>query len=242
MANCPLNVAFTQNGVARLLWCGKWSCPNCRAQLASKWARIAKYGVHKLEAQHGGSLFWTFTLGSGYTTVSEGYKALPRLWDNTRKYIERDQGKFLYLAFVEGQPHRNNMPHFHAIVFAHIPYEYNSRTDPRENIKDFAVARGFGHQAKEKLVSSSGAAKYVSDYANKGTPDIPVGFHRARCATKWPRPPEKKHPPYVVRARAEPIDEFLIRVQEASNRSLDDILADYQSAVHEMMYVRSLTL
>lgn len=231
---CPMMVAFSQKGTARLLYCGRWSCSICRVSLAKEWARIAKYGVWKITEAGGECLFWTLTMGSEYTQLTQAYEALPRLWNTLRMAIERDQKRFFYLAFAEGQPQRDMMPHLHTLVFAHVPDVYNVRTDPRENIKDFAVACGFGHQAKEKLISSDGAARYVAKYASKDGTGMPKGFRRVRASRAWPRPPIKPFPPYIVRSYGEPISDYLLRVEATTPRTMDEIVEQYTMATYQL--------
>lgn len=223
-------VAFTQEGQAKLLYCSQWSCPHCRVVKSREWRRIAQYGVHYGQEGRLPIVFWTLTLGSGYKTVTDGYRAMPRLWDTLRKEIQREQGRFDYLAFVEGQPKRSFMPHFHVLAFAHVPAYYNQRTDPRNNIKDFAAHVGFGYQSKEKLVDSDGAAYYVSKYVSKGCPDIPKGFRRVRCSRAWPKPVEQPKKPYIVRGIGEPIADYILRVEAISGKDVDLLVRAYQTA------------
>jgi len=221
-------VAFTQEGKAKLLYCSQWGCPNCRVTKSREWMRIARFGVHYGQAGRLPIVFWTLTLGSAYTNVVDGYKAIPRLWDTFRKEIQREQGRFDYLAFVEGQPKRSFMPHFHVLAFARVPSYYNERTDPRNNIKDFAAHVGFGYQSKEKIVDSDGAAYYVSKYVSKGSPDIPKGFRRVRCSRSWPKPPDDPKKPYLVRGVGEQITDFILRVEAISGRDADELVREYQ--------------
>lgn len=230
--NCPMDVAFSPKGSARILYCGKWSCDICAKVNAKEWADRAYYGItHPLYVGHK-PRFWTFTLPPSCTTPKQGYQMLPRLWDTLRKEIQRSQKKFVYLAFVEGQPKRSNMPHFHVLVYAKVPPQYNLRKNPDENIKDFAAHCGFGWSAKDIPVNGYSAAWYVSHYASKGCPDIPKGFRRVRCCQAWPKVPKKKSDPFFVRAKNEKIDAYLLRVADGTGVAIDDLVNDYMQATH----------
>src|SRR5262249_32658198 len=126
MTECPTMFAFNTRGQVVAVPCGLWTCPKCAKTNANLWAWRVQ--IHIIQS---GQLayFWTFTLGSAYKTPQQGFKALPRLWDNLRKYLQRTFGQFDYCAFVEGQPKRAYMPHFHVIVLRKSPIR----------IKDMAV-------------------------------------------------------------------------------------------------------
>lgn len=235
---CPLMVAFTQSGKPRMLYCGKWSCPNCRGHNAGEWARDGRYGVNRTVANRFTPVFWTLTLGTKYRTAKEGYQALPRLWDTFRKALQRAYGTFLYMAFVEGQAERNDMPHFHIIAYARVPAGFSKRRDKRKHIKDFAVAMGFGHQAKEIAITSDGAFWYIMKYVSKSTPSMPANFRRCRCSRGWKRAPRPVQKPFIVRSIGELIQDYLIRVQDISGRDLDDLLEEYQTASLQMELAR----
>jgi len=235
---CPMMVAFTQEGTPALLYCSKWDCPHCRIHNAGEWARVARYAVHYGQEGRKLIVFWTLTLGSNYKTTRDGYLALPRLWDNFRKTIQRIQGHFDYMAVVEEQPKKRKMPHFHVLAFASIPAGYSKRKDPHKWIKDFGVAMGFGHQCTEKVVDSEGAAMYIAKYLSKDGQGMPKGFRRVRCSRSWPKPVKQKKKPYLVRRIGEPIQDFLLRVEEKSGRDIDDLLQDYRSASTQMAIIR----
>lgn len=231
-------VAFTHGGQPRMLYCGKWSCKHCRAQNAKDCARDARYGITHGNKENFTPVFWTLTLGKPYYTAKQGYAALPRLWDALRKALQRAYGKICYLAFVEGQALRNGMPHFHVIIYARVPQGYSKRRDRSKWIKDFAVAMGFGHQAEEKPITSDGAAQYVAKYVSKSTPYMPKGFRRVRYSRNWVRAPRPVRQPYVVRSIGEPIEAYILRVEEISGRDVDDLIKDYQSASIQMQLER----
>jgi hypothetical protein len=219
---------FTSDGKPKLLRCGQWACKRCRHTLAREWASIVRYGMTEL-MQHGGTpLFWTFTLGTRYTDAADAYKHLKRLWDNIRKSIQREQGVFHYVAFIEGQPKRKNMPHWHVVTFATVPRKWRRRKNPRMWIKDFAAHYGLGHQAVEIMITTDAAAAYVSKYVSKATLGIPKYFRRVRSSEAWPEKPEPPTKPYLVRGGKETLDAYLLRVEQASGRDIDDLLTDYQ--------------
>jgi len=127
------------------------------------------------------------------------------------------------MAFVEAQPKKRKMPHFHIITNVPAPYR----------IKDFAVHNGFGHQAKQDEITSTKAAYYVSKYVSKGDPNMPKKFRRVRVSQKW-----AKLPPFVgdhlfVKSKNELLRDYLIRVHEATGRGLDDLWDDWKF-YHEM--------
>ena len=171
---------------------------------------------------------WTLTLGKAYKRPKQGYEALPKLWNNLRTVVQRWYAKktankafkWVYMAFVEAQPKKRKMPHFHIITNVPAPYR----------IKDFAVHNGFGYMAVEDEITSKQAAYYVSKYVSKGDPNMPKKFRRVRTSQNW-----AKLPPYVgtklfVRSRAETITDFLIRVSNATGKDLDDLWEQWQFA------------
>lgn len=235
---CPLMVCFTHEGKAKMIYCGLWSCKRCRARLAKEHARRVRHGVNRLVETGGRPLFWTFTLPPKYRRAKEGYSVLKRLWDSLSKAIRREQGTFQFAAFVEGQEKRGDMPHFHVVTFATVPRKWHKRKDPRKWIKDFAAHYGFGYQAEERLINSAQASAYVSKYVSKSTPNIPKNFRRVRYSQKWPKMPESAKKPYIVRSMGEPIQDYLLRVEQASNVDVETLLRDYQTTNTKMLIER----
>lgn len=178
---------------------------------------------------------------SYYKRPIEAYKALPRLWDALRKAIQRDQKKFTFIAFVEGQPERSYMPHFHIITFNTVPRGKSRRRSALKWIKDFAVRVGFGFEAYDEIVTSRRAAAYVSKYAAKDCPEIPKGFRRARCSRNWQKKPLPEVDPYIVRSMGEPISDYLFRVADTTGIRLDDIADAYEKATNRLRYQRTKT-
>lgn len=183
-------------------------------------------------------MFWTLTIHPRIKTVKEAYAIIPTLWDAFRKEIQREQKRFKFLAFVEGQPQRNEMPHFHIIAFATVPKAFRKRKDPTMWIKDFAAHCGWGYQAKEEAINSSRASAYIAKYAGKGGNEMPKNFRRVRCSRSWEKPATPDNDAYLVRSIGELVQDYLTRVQEASNRTLDDLLFDYQHATDQLTIER----
>lgn len=155
-------------------------------------------------------------MGRKYKTPQQAYADLPRLWDRFRKYVKRYyNGKWEYVAFVEGQPKRVDMPHFHIISLIKSP----------KRLKDLAVWSGFGHQAKEKPVTSDKAAWYVAKYASKQSASCPRGFRRVRSSVGWTKLPAKDGAALIVQAKAETLQAYLCRVADETQIPLDDVLS-----------------
>jgi len=237
---CPMAVAFTTGGAPRLLYCGKWACRICAVRNSKKWAAIGRHGIKQHPNKREKPVFWTLTIHPRIKTVKDAYEVIPKQWDAFRKAIQRNQGAFKYLAFVEGQPERSNMPHFHIIAYAEIPDDWRVRKDPTKWIKDFAAHFGWGFEAYEEVITSRRAAAYIAKYASKGTPDIPKNFRRVRCSQSWQKPEQPDTDAYIVRSIGEALQDYLIRVQQACGRSLDDILEVYQKASTQLKLERRI--
>jgi len=208
---CPAFYAFDNEGNLHAVQCGQWSCPTCACQLARLWAWRCRLHV----TQSGGeAFFWTLTLRGKYRTPALGYQSLPNLWDNLRKRIQRQQKSWSYCAFVEGQPQRDYMPHFHVISMSKAPCR----------IKDLAMECGFGHQAKESMVTSGQAANYCAKYASKTNPATPKGFRRVRASQDWTKLPSFDGDPLLVKSRNELLSDFLLRVHWITGVPIDDLL------------------
>jgi len=216
---CPVDVAFkSQSGTAVALVCGSWNCPTCSKLLAREWARIAKYGVDHIGET---AWFWTLTMSRKVKTREKAFEIMPTLWNSLRMAVQRASGLWLYIAFVEGQPHRAYMPHFH--VLGSVP--------SWRDFAEIAVAAGFGYQAKEKPITSDGAAGYVSKYASKQGWDAPRGFRRVRASRKWPRPPDEPKDKYLVRSNSETLYGFLERVANTTHRDVGELYEDYRLTI-----------
>jgi len=198
---CPVMRAFNTKGKIVNVYCGSWACEQCAKRIASQWAWRVRIHIQEREGKW---YFWTLTLSSQYVTAAKGFAALPALWDNLRKTMQRKHPKWEYCAFVEGQPNRSYMPHFHVIssVKAHI------------RIKDLAVHVGFGYQAKEKLVDGPQAGAYVAKYATKQSPNTPKNFRRVRTSRGWSKLPILDGAQLIVKSRNEHEWQYLLRVHD----------------------------
>lgn len=209
---CPQMYAFNQDAQLIAVRCGSWYCPHCMKTNARHWSwRVS------LHISNSGKTawFWTLTLGRKYKTAEQGFAALPGLWDRFRKYIARlHEGRWEYVAFVEGQPQRGHMPHFHILSLSKCPLR----------LKDVAVWSGFGYQAKEVKVNSAKAAAYVTKYASKQSPKTPCGFRRVRASRGWTKLPTRPDVHLIVQAKQESLQDYLERVASETSTPLDSVL------------------
>ena len=225
---CISFFAFNSKGTIRAVPCGKWSCEVCRKKNAQMWGWRAQ--IHIDNATHT-YWCWTFTLGSKYKTRKQGYESLKRLWDNLRTVIRRNYSKspsgatikWTYLAFVEEQPKKRKMPHFH--ILTNIPSPYR--------IKDWAVFLGFGFEAYEDEVVGKQAARYVSKYVSKGGTDMPRGFRRVRSSQNWAKLPPFIGDRLIVKRNSESITDYLLRVADTTDTEIQD-LWDRWRVAHEI--------
>lgn len=225
---CPVSVCFTKYGVAKLLFCGQWRCKACRKRLSQKWAKRVYLHImqaHSEEAIESGTdngdfFFITFTMRGSVRSNELAFKLLPVLWNKFRKRMSRRFKRFDYVAFVEGQPQRGDMPHFHIVSSKPLPVKKGKKGQfTKRSVHDFAVGLGFGHQADMQPVSSKLAAHYVAKYMTKQADDTPKGFRRVRASQKWaklPKDPEKK---LIVKLKGESIPEFIARASAITNVS-----------------------
>jgi hypothetical protein len=208
--------AFDTTGKVLPVYCGKWSCPNCAQKLADKWAKRVEIGLSSLGAlETPRAWFLTLTFGQEYSDPLKAYANLPHLWDAIRKQYQRYYGSFCYIAFVEGQQRRNDMPHFH-IVSENEPPIKRGRAGhvTKRGVHDWAHAMGFGFMADLQLIGSAQAAAYVSKYASKGTQSVPKNFRRVRVARTWPKLPEPEGLTLIVQARSEVFAHYILRVAD----------------------------
>lgn len=209
---CPTMYAFNSDGNLIAVRCGSWYCPKCMKTNSLHWSWRVRLHIG---ARHGPAYFWTLTMGRKYKTPQRAYADLPKLWDRFRKYIKRlYPGKWEYVAFVEGQPHRKDMPHFHIISLIKCP----------KRLKDVAVWSGFGYQASEKRVTGDKAAWYVAKYASKQSPSCPAGFRRVRASVGWTKLPEKDGASLIVQAGKESLQDYLLRVSAETKLPFDQIV------------------
>jgi len=148
---CPVLFGFDRNGFAKLIYCGQWSCPDCAKRLSRKWAVRVK--LHIQEGEKTGEEKWymlTLTMGRGEHNPTDAYKKLRKLWNRLRMAINRSNVDFRwqYAAFVEGQPKRRNMPHFHIIMDTLPPAKRNKRGEiTKHALHDWAHKMGWGFEA-----------------------------------------------------------------------------------------------
>lgn len=227
---CPVIAAFDQTGKPVLVACGLWTCPTCSRRLARKWARRVR--LHIESSEYAGWVFITLTFGSDYRTPTQAFKALPRLWNSLQKEMKRKYPGWEYMAFVEGQAKsRGGMPHFHIISNRYPPSELGKRGQhTKHGLHNWAVKRGFGHQATADPVEGSEAAAYVSKYASKGDPAMPKKFRRVRAARTWTKTERDPNRRLLVPAKGESLIDFLMRVNERSDVGLDDLYRRWAEA------------
>lgn len=232
MSHCPYGIGFNDDGRAVALFCGKWSCERCRVGLAKQWAWRASLHIAN---QNREAYFWTLTLRSNVRTAYQGFRVIPTAWDSLRKTMQRETGKWSYLAFVECHPKRSHIPHFHVLSLTAAPVVGSHREQP---IKDLAYRSGFGYIALEETVASWKAAWYVAKYASKHDPSIPRNFRRCRSSRDWAKLQEVDLPSYMVRYRSEHLWEFILRVAERVDVSEDQLWVRYRVAcnIYEIGY------
>lgn len=233
---CPVLVGFRKSGSAVLIYCGRWSCENCAKRLARKWAiRVFKHLENSDPEAPIDWQFLTLTLGSGYTSSDTAYGKLKKLWDRLRKSITRKKGKFQYAAFVEGQPHRANMPHFHIIISVEPPAKRNKKGVITEhNLHDWAVSMGWGSQVKLKRVTSRKAAWYMSKYSSKGSATVPRSFRHVRISRGWYKVPKDPDRKLLVKACTEHVSDFIQRISDETGLSLDEAYVRYSQALEQL--------
>lgn len=232
MSHCPYGIGFNDHGKAVPLLCGKWSCEKCRQTLSKEWAWRASLHI---TAANQPAYFWTLTLRGNVQTAYQGFRVIPKSWDSLRKTMQRQVGKWSYLAFIECHPKRSHIPHFHVLSLSPAPVVGKHISAP---IKDLAYRSGFGYMATEELVASWKAAWYVAKYASKHDTSIPRNFRRCRSSRDWAKLPEHELPAYLVKSRAEHFWEFYLRVAEATGCDPEQIMLRYRVAcnIHEVGY------
>lgn len=216
-AKCPSPLRmFNAEGNVIAVACDRWGCDICRQVLAYRWGTRVRYGL----ALHGGpSYHWTLTLPGKIKTSRFAFLVLPNLWDNLRKGLQRDIGKWDYAAFVEIHPHRAGIAHFHIITFTKSP----------ERLKDRAHHAGFGYMATEQLIEGWKAAYYVSKYTSKQGKEMPKGFRRVRLSQRWPTLPDAFYEvPLLPLRPKETLSAYLQRVHLASQVDELSLLARWQ--------------
>jgi hypothetical protein len=163
---------------------------------------------------------WTFTQPGKVRSLSFAYKILPSQWNNIRQKCQRAWGKWSYLAVVEGQPKRGEMPHFHVLTYREMPARPH----------DFAVSCGFGFEADQEAIRDKKAGRYVAKYLTKQSAVVPKGFRRARTSRDWPKLPEYGKEPYIVKSRLEHWDRFFARVETTTGVDIQLLIDRWNDA------------
>lgn len=236
MAKCPVTGAFDRDGVTHVIYCGRWQCKRCAQRNASKWARRAAKAATELTGEDQGELFFlTLTLGRSVKNVTQGYSLLPGLWDTTRKQYQRKYGSFSYLAFVEGQPNRSYMPHFHILTVEPPPARLGKRGNiTQHGVHDWAHAIGWGFEAKLLIVNGPEAMAYVAKYASKTSPLIPRNFRRVRASKDWPKDDDKPAGVWIVPSKKEDLPHFIARAADFTGLAIEDCYAAYIALMAEI--------
>jgi len=228
-SGCPYGIAFDVNGKVVALWCGKWSCERCQKINAKLWAWRASLHINNADRT---AYHWTLTLRSSVRTPYQGFKVIPKLWDNMRKIVQRQTGKWSYMAFVECHPKRSKIPHFHVLSLTPSPALGTHKAEP---LKDLAYMAGFGYMATESEVQGYKAAYYVAKYASKHDTAMPRNFRRVRTSQDWAKLPEVLLDPYLVKSHDENVSEFLLRVNTQTNVDIDTLYIRWQDGLDEYM-------
>lgn len=222
-----------------MIYCGQWACPDCAKRLSKKWAVRVKIHIQKDEKTIGvGWWMLTLTLGRGAKDPVEAYKALRKKWDRLRQAINRsgNAGAWQYAAFVEGQPKRQNMPHFHIIMDVQPPAKRNKKgVITKHAIHNWAHKMGFGFEADLKPVTGAGAAGYVAKYVSKGSGVVPKGFRRVRVSHGWQKlkiDPDKR---LIVIKANETLMNYIVRVAEETGLDHNTIVGRYFSAKEKLL-------
>lgn len=215
---CPHLIVFSVTGKAVPLRCGSWYCPVCSKQNARNWATRSAIEFET------GSVFVTLTQPETVMSAEFAYGILPKQWDKYRRSIEYEW-KYIepvrYIAFVEGQPRRNDMPHFHVLSNAYpLP---SGRQAPKTALSKCAVLCGFGFEVEITYAASKLAAWYVSKYASKANTNIPKGFRRVRASQGFAELPLHPHEDVILPAPSEKLTDYLIRVSEVTDVAIDTL-------------------
>jgi hypothetical protein len=215
--HCPYDVFFSVSGKPIPIRCKSWYCPSCAVRNSRKHAIRVKWHANHTEKP---LWFWTLTMRSKYKYSHDAFPVLKRLWDTFRKAIQRDDpSEWNYCAFIEGQPRRRQMPHFHII----------SDRKAYRRLKDLAMYSGFGYQAEEKPVSTKKAAEYVTKYATKSDSKFPKNFRRVRYSRGFLKVPKKDFEVLIPRHKKESLGDYVIRVSNETGISPDDLYDRYSN-------------
>lgn len=168
---------------------------------------------------------WTLTLPGAIKSPEVAFILLPKLWNNFRMSIQRANGTWHYVAFVELHPNRVGIAHFHVISLCECP----------GRLKDVAHSAGFGYQAVDTEIEGNEAAEYVSKYTSKQGAQMPKGFRRVRVSRVWPSLPDPiPDPPLLPFEKRETLRAYLQRVHLASREDVRDLLARWQHPEYDI--------
>ena len=229
---CPVTAGFTADGKLKVIYCGMWSCPRCAVKNAKRWAKRARKQL--FNGRDGKStryFFITLTLGSKIRTVDKGFESIPGLWDRLRKNMQRAYpDSWDYLAFVEGQPDRGGMPHFHVLSSQAPTAKVGKRGwITKHNMHDWAYALGWGFEADLSQVMGDRAASYVAKYASKQHPATPKGFRRVRPSQGWAKDTTPQAIHLIVPRRGESLVDYINRVAYETGLPQEDLIAHWQA-------------
>jgi hypothetical protein len=203
----------TYQGWVMRTYCASWNCPVCRKLLAHRWAQNVYYGWCLWRPRP--FYFLTFTMPGWMVSPEQGYQELPACWDNLRREITKAYHWFVYAAFVEEQALNRDMPHLHVITLTNLPTRLN----------ELALHCGFGHQAKNLLMTGKGAAYYVTKYASKQLLYAPRHFRRVRVSQVWPRLPDPILPgDYIPQGPGEKLKPYLQRCAAETGMMAGDLM------------------
>lgn len=219
LLECPHNHrAFNELGEVITIACDRWACEYCRKANSYRWAERVKYGIDL--AQPYDAYMWTLTLPGWVHYASTGFRVLPDLWDKFRREVQTFYQVWDYAAFVECHPVRGFIPHFHIISLRAAPYR----------LKDVAKHCGFGYMARERQITSKGAAGYVTKYCSKQGFAMPKGFRRVRVSRGWPKLPTPlyDHTVYLPKAR-ESIETYVRRMATITGEDYNILMSRWLS-------------
>jgi len=235
---CPVTIGFNLDGKARPVYCGQWTCPDCCKRLARKWSKRVRDHIMLLDRQHQLSTgepmpeFWfiTLTLGRKYKTTVGGFQAIPKLWQRLHKAMRRKDPSWQYVAFVEGQPKRWFMPHFHIISSQPLPVPRNKHGVMTQHAThDYAVKMGWGFEVEQEQVSGPKNAAYISKYASKDSPKTPKGFRRVRPSRGWTKLEKDPTKRLIVKGSGEGVADYLQRVSETTGLTVTQAYVAFYS-------------
>jgi len=172
----------------------------------------------------------TLTQSNKVKDPARAYKLLPAQWDVFRKLMQRaNPDGWRYIAFVEGQPHRDYMPHFHIIASSH-PLPQTIKQSDKTALANVARRCGFGWVCDYQVVTDKHAAAYVAKYASKVAPNMPKGFRRVRTSQGFADMPDAIQPSLILPMPNEKLAQYLIRAGDITGYDPDDLMLEIDKA------------